>query len=618
MLYAKIAVGLPVSGTFDYLVPEAMARTIKPGARVWVNFGNRRIIGYVVALAKKSQVKNLKPVLELIDKHPLLDRKLILLTRKIADYYCCSWGEAIATAIPEALRKGKKGDVSIFPELHPGKIETSPLFVEVIHDLDGRARWDTYLSEIRTCLKNKSSVIILLPDIPDALKARARLNEQLGVKAHLLYRKQPEELEEWLKLSSPEAKVIVGTRSAVFAPLTNLGLLIIDEEENFAYKQDQVPHYHAREAGIMRAKLEGFKLILGSRAPSLESFYLSRAKGARYTLIPRKKEYPEIKIIDTRHLAFAERKSKAILSKLLEEALYSVLNEKGKSLLFLNRKGFATSAACHNCGKTLKCPRCNLSLVYHFKEDILSCHYCNFKLPPPKICPQCNAGYIKFSGTGTEKIESELSRIFPQARIKILDNKDFNLGDTDIAIAGSGVIKQTELDFDLIAVLGIDNALNHVDFRAAEKAFGLLAGLLALTHKKFFIQTSFPAHHCFQALLKKEVNFFYAEELKQRRQLAFPPYKHLAAVKLRGKKEDKVEETALLLFNRLTEERQGKNKNIEVVSVNPSNPPKLRGNFYWQVLLRSKNALTLSVFLKNNLKGFRHSGIIVTVDIDPL
>jgi len=616
MLYAKIVVGLPVSGPFDYIVPGALEKMIQPGARVWVNFGPRRIVGYVVALAKKSQVKNLKPVLELIDQQSLLNEKIILLTEKIADYYCCSWGEAIETALPAALRKGKKGDGSIFSESSIKKIEPSPFLVEVVHDLDGRRRWDTYISEINNALKNKLSALILLPDIPDLLKARDLLNKRLGITCRLLYRQQPDELEEWLKIRSNGTQVIVGTRSAVFAPLADLGLLIIDEEEDSAYKQDQSPHYHARQAAILRSKLEGFKLILGSRAPSLESFYLSSSKGNRYTVIPREKEYPEIKIIDSRHLSFAERKNKAIFSKLLEDALYAVLNEKGKALLFLNRKGFATAAACHNCGKLLKCPRCNISLVYHFKEDVLSCHYCNFKMQPPKICPECNAGYIRFSGAGTEKIESELSRIFPQARIKILADRDFSLENTDIAIASSGVIKQAELDFDLIGVLGIDNTLNRVDFRSTEKAFGLLSGLMALTPKKFLVQTSFPGHHCFQALLKKEAKFFYTEELKQRRQLSFPPYKHLAAVKLRGKKEEKVKEAAELFFNKL--KAACRDKKVEVVSVNPSNPGKLRGNFYWQVLLRSKNALSISVFLKNNLKDFRHSGIIVTVDVDPI
>lgn len=613
MLYAKIVVGLAVSGPFDYIVPEAIKEKIKVGVRVWVSFGTRRIVGYVVGLAKKSGVKNLKPVLELIDEQPLLTEKLLLLTKWIADYYCCSWGEAIETAIPEDLRKGKKtGDAS--GVLKVETTEASPYLL--IHDLDGQARWDVYIAEIKKALDSKLSAILLLPDVPYVFKARDTIEKRLGINARILYRKQPKELEEWVKLKDNEPKVVVGTRSAVFAPLSNLGLMIIDDEEDSVYKQEQAPHYHAREAGLTRSKLEGFKLILGSRAPSLESFYLSKKQKAKYTLIPRRKEFPEVKIIDTRRLPFQAGKKKAILSRLLEDSIYSVLNEKGKTLLFLNRRGFATSATCHNCGKVLKCPRCSINLVYHFKEDLLGCHYCNFKMQPPKICPECNSGYIKFSGAGTEKIESELARIFPQARINILDENNLNPQNSDIAIATSSVIRQAGLEFDLIGVLGIDNALNRVDFRSTEKVSGLLSGLISLTRKKFLIQTGLPAHHCFQALLKKDANFFYEEELKQRRQLGFPPYKHMVLVKLRAKIEDKVKDAAESLCANLRE--INKSKDIEIVAVNPSNPAKLRGNYHWQVLLRCSKVIAASAFLRNSLKNFRHSGIIVTVDVDPL
>ncbi|MDO8662446.1 MAG: primosomal protein N' [Candidatus Omnitrophota bacterium] len=621
MLYAKIAVGLPVSGPFDYIVPDPLSGKITLGARVWISFGTRRIVGYVVGLSKKSEIKSLKPILELIDEFPILTKKLLLLTKELAEYYYCSWGEAIETAIPEGLRKGKKGDtfqqaVSERRKMSPerGKIEASPFLIGLIHDLDGEARWDVYLKEIKNTLSSNLSAIILLPDIPSSLKAAQIIEQQLGIKAQLLCRSQPKELDEWIR--SVDSKVIVGTRSAVFAPLNNLGLIIIDDEDDFAYKQDQAPHYHAREIALMRAKFESAKVILGSRAPSLESFYLTKKHKAQYTIIPRKKDFPEIKIIDTRRLPFQDKKRRAIFSRLLEDALYAVLNEKGKALLFLNRKGFATSATCITCGKIIKCPRCSLNLAYHFKDDLLSCHYCNFKIPLPKICPECNSGYIKLSGAGTEKIESELSRIFPQARIKIIDDKDLNLENYDIFIATSGVIKRGDLVFDLIGVLGIDNALNRVDFRATEKVFGLLAGLLNLTRKRILIQTSSPNHHCFQALLKKDANYFYEEELKQRRQLDFPPYKHMVLVKLRGEKEEKIKASAESLFSRLKE--ADKDKSIEIISVNSSSPAKLRGNYYWQVLIRSGNVLKANKFLKNNLKDFRHSGIIVTVDVDPL
>ncbi|MFA5063444.1 MAG: primosomal protein N' [Candidatus Omnitrophota bacterium] len=617
MLYAKVAVGLPVSGPFDYIVPDSLVSKIAVGKRVWVSFGPRRVTGYVVDLSKKSEVKNLKPVLELIDSFPILSRNMLNLTREIAEYYYCSWGEAIETAIPEDLRRGKiadkEGGASIFYESAAGKIEPS-LFL--IHDLDGEARWDIYAARIKGALEKKLSVIVLLPDILEVSKAAGILRERLGVEAQVLFRKQPKELKEWLKLSSSGAKLVLGTRSAVFAPVDDLGLVIIDEEDDFVYKQDQVPHYHARKVALLRAKLSQASIILGSGSPSLESFYLCAKNKSGYIVLPRRKDFPEIKIIDTRRLPFQDRNKKAVLSRLLEEAVYTVLNNKGKTLLFLNRKGFATSCACQTCGKILKCPRCNINLVYHFKGDLLSCHYCNYKIEAPKICPECNSGYIKFSGSGTEKIESELARIFPQARLKIIDDANTSLENADIFIATSAVIKQVRLDFDLIGVLGIDNALNRVDFRATEKVFGLLSGLMRLTGKKFFIQTASPAHHCFQALLKKDINLFYEEELKQRRQLDFPPYKHMIIVKLRGKSEEKVKDAATLLFNKLKE--ADRDKSVEIVSVNPYNPPKLRGNYYWQVLLRSGKVLAACAFLRNNLKDFRHSGIIVTVDVDPL
>jgi len=618
VLYAKIVVGLAVRGPFDYIVPRSLEGKIKTGERAWVNFGTRRIIGYVVGLAKKSEVKNLKPVLELIDDYPVLTRNLLLLTKGLGEYYYCSWGEAIETAIPEGLRKGKNGywkngDGSIFLASDLRKIEPSPF---LIHDLDGEARWDTYIAEIKKTIEKKLSVIMLLPDVSYVFKARDIIEKRLGINVGVLYRKQPGELEEWVNLRRGGVRVVVGTRSAVFAPLSNLGLIIIDDEEDSVYKQDQVPHYHARAAAFMRSKLDKARLILGSRAPSLESFHLIKAKKADYTLLPRKKEFPEVKIIDMRHLPFQDNKKRVILARLLEDAIYSVLNEKGKALLFLNRKGFATYCACHNCGKALKCPRCSINLVYHFKEGLLSCHYCNFKMPAPEICPECNSGYIKFSGAGTEKIESELSRIFPQARISIVEGDNLNLSDADIFIATSSVIRQAGLDFDLIGVLGIDSVLNRVDFRATEKVFGLLAGLLGLTHKKILIQTGSPQHHCFQALLEKDASVFYDEELRQRRQLSFPPYKHMVLLKLRGKSEDKVKESAQSLCAKLRE--INKNRNIEIISVNPSNPAKLRGNYHWQILIRSSRVIAVNTFLKNSLKDFRHSGIIVTVDVDPI
>ena len=606
---------MPVEGPFDYIVPQGFAKKIKIGSRVRIGFGARRMIGYIVGFTEESKIKNLKPILELIDDFNLLDKNMLLLTKELSCYYCCSWGEAIETTLPKALRIGKRINLGI----NTSRVRiTQRKFnpdVTLLHDLEGTARWDIYLKQIRQALEEKRSVIILFSDIDSFLKAKEIIVFHLGVSPIVLYRKQPRELEEWLKAKEGKANIIIGTRSAIFAPLSNLGLIIIDEEQDTVYKQDQVPHYNAREVAFMRVNIDAAKLILASTAPSSEMFNLVKKNKIGYNFIPLK-SFPEIKILNTSH-EYYRLKRKFILSKYLEDLISANLSAKGKILLFLNRKGFATFASCRYCGMVLKCPRCNINLVYYFQDNILNCHYCNFKMPAPKICPNCNSSYIRYSGTGTEKIESEISRTFPQARIKRVDKQtNIDIDAADIFVSAQSIIRKNNYNFSLIAVLSLDNSLNRIDFRASEKAFALLVGLLRLTQEKFAIQTNLPRHHVFSALENKDVNIFYDAELKQRKQLNFPPYSHLGIVKLRSVKEDRVLQASLDLFKKL--DRTNRNKNIELISVNPGQPAKLRGKFYRQILIRSDNAKSISKFLKIHLKDFSHSGIIVTVDIDPI
>lgn len=619
MLYAKVVLGLPVEGPFDYFVPLNLSKAMKVGVRVWVDFRNKKVVGYVVMLARKSRIKNIKPILEVIDDSPVLDKNALSLTNELSDYYCCCWGEAIETALPEALRKGKK-----LPNLRSrensteGNLRQSALKKEsiLIHGLDIGARWEIYLKEIKGALDNRMSAIVLLPDINCVLRAGELINNNLGIAPVLLYRKQHKELQEWVKVKTGNANIVLGTRSAVFAPFNNLGLVIIDEEQDSVYKQEQVPHYNAREVAFMRIGIEGAKLILGSASPSLEAFYLAKRGKIKYVLMPKKDAFPEVKIINTASTYYGRGK-KNTLSGYLHDAIASILDSGGKALLFLNRLGFATFVYCRRCNAVLKCSRCSVNLVYHFKDNFLNCHYCNFKAPAPQICPVCNSDYIRYCGGGVEKIESELSRIFPQAKIKRLDDGEgADIADANIFIATKSSIAGISCDFDLIGVLSIDNCLNRIDFRAAEKTNVLLVNLARMAAKKIVIQTGLPGHHCFRALTEGDINLFYDEELKQRRQLNFPPFGNLGIIRLRGKDELRLEQTGQALFKKLR--KYGRNNPVDIISVNPAQPYRLRGKFWRQVLLRSKNALRISKFIKTNLKNFSHSGIIVTVDIDPL
>ncbi|MDD5465362.1 MAG: primosomal protein N' [Candidatus Omnitrophica bacterium] len=613
MLYAKVVLGLPIDGPFDYLIPADLENKISVGARAWVNFRNKKEVAYVVGLSNKTKIKKIKEISALIGQSPILDEKMLLLTRRLAEYYCCSWGEAIETALPDEIRKGKiNGTVSIFPQSSSRKIETVPSFVQ------GQDRMPVYLREIKEVQAQKRSAIVLFSDISEAERAKKLIEKDLGIEVFLTFRKQPKELEVWEKIRQAQYCVVIGTRSTIFSPVNDLGLIIVDQEDDRVYKQEQAPHYHAREVALMRAQIQGAKVILASHSLSLESFYLAQKENLKREIIPSKKAYPQVKIIDVRRLAYAQRKSKSLFSKFLADAIYAQLGEKGKILLVINRTGFATAAACHNCGAALKCPRCNINLVFHFEEDKLRCHHCNFKMEAPKICPSCNTGYIKYSGIGTEKVESELARIFPQARIKIIGEakEGINLLDADIFVATGSVVKQQgTLNFDLIGVLAIDNSLNRVDFRAAEKTFSLLAGLVSLTSKTMIIQSANANHHCFQALVKNDPQLFYREELKQRKQLELAPFKHMILLKARGSGLEKVKQAAADLFEKLN---GLKSNSIKILSLNPGQPPKLRGNFYYQILMRASSAEKASHFLKLHLKEWHYSGIIVSVDLDPV
>jgi len=622
MQYAKVVLGLPIEGPFDYIIPSDLENRIKPGSRVIIPFGNQKAIGFVIGISAKSKIKKLKYIISCLDKIPVINEKLIELAKKISEYYCTSFGMAIETQVPLVLRRGKKielDELGVRPQLALSGVRPQGYQeVKLVHCLDVKKRWEKiYLPEIKAALEEKKEVIFLFSDLVAVKKAEKIIKDNFpGKNTLVLLRNQTNELNNWIQIKNNKADIVIGTRSAIFAPMNNLGLIIIDDEAAYGYKQDQAPHYNTREAAMMRAEIEKIKLILSSPAPSLESLQLAKKKKIGYEFIPFKNQYPEIKIIDMKGLPVLSSRRNIILSKYLENSIQENLNAKTKILILINRLGFATLASCLSCGAILKCPRCNTNLVFHYKENILSCHYCNHKIPPPKFCPTCNTGYIRYSGAGTEKIESEIARIFPQAKVKLLEYKESqNLDEADIYISTQSIIKDTDLNFGLIAALSIDNTLNHPDLRSAEKAFDILIGLVGLTDKRIIIQTSLPQHHIFKALLKKDIDVFYNKEIKQRKELKFPPFKHLAIVKLRGIYPDKVEITAKQFFDNLKERSKG---SVEILSVNPWWPQKLRGNYYWQILLKASSAKNITKLLKTNLTKFKHSGIIVTVDIDPI
>jgi len=615
VLYAKVVLGLPVEGPFDYIVPAQLEKSVSAGSRVWVNFRNKKEVGYVAGLSDRSRIGNLKEISSLIDEQPVLDGKMMSLAARLSGYYCCSLGEAVECILPEALRKGKDAGMRNFNGDSDNRAAADAAAVGRLSFVRGRERMPVYLREIRGAWNAGRSAIALFSDIRQAREAGDLIGKELGIEAFTVFRKQPKELDVWKAIRQQRNCVVVGTRSAVFAPVNNLGLIIIDQEQDQVYKQEQSPHYHASYAALARAAICGAKAVFGGCVPSLETFSLISEKKASQEVVPSSAAYPLVQVIDSRRLPYAQRKSKAIFSKFLEDAIYAALSAKEKVLVFIERRGFATSAACHNCGVAMKCPRCNINLVFHYGENRLKCHHCNFSMEVPEVCPNCRSGYIKYSGIGTEQLVSELSGIFPQARAGIIGEDEPDLSGADIFVSTSSVIKHAGLSFGLTGVIGIDNSLNRVDFRASEKTFGLLYSLAAMTRERMIIQSANIGHHCLRAVIKNEPQIFLEEELKQRKQLNFPPYRHMILLKLRGRDQEKVKKASCDLFTRLS---AIKTSSIKMLSLNPGQPAKLRGNFYYQILMRACSPEKAGRFLKLHLKEGRFSGIIVSVDVDPV
>ncbi|MFA5115918.1 MAG: primosomal protein N' [Candidatus Omnitrophota bacterium] len=614
MLFAKVVLGLPLRTAFDYLIPQGLEKKARPGMRVQAPFRNKKLTGYIVGLAAKTDIQKVKALYDIVDEAPVLNANLLKLTRELSDYYLCSWGEAIECALPASLRKGRP-----LAGLRPNTATTAPLLPPrstLLHDLNREGNLDLYLKAIKENTDSGKSVIFLSPEIEYALRAQKAINDKLGLESALLHSRQTdnEHLSQWLKIKNGEVKIAVGTRLAVFSPFDQTGLIIVDNEADPSYKQDQTPHYHAREAAFMRAKIERSSVLLGALTPSLEALHMAKTGKIEYAFTD-KKSFPEITVINMKTGA-GYQKQKTGLSYQLQSFIDQALKEKQKILVFLNRRGFATTATCPNCHNTLRCPRCNANLVFQFKSNLLTCRFCNYKMDAPNLCPQCDASYIRYSGIGTDKIESEFSRLFPAARIAQLQEEGAKPAETDIVVSSRPLLGKVEGSFDLTAVISIDNALGRPDFRAGEKTFALLLELLAQTEKKLVIQTYLPTHYCFWALLNKNVSSFYEEELKFRKQLSLPPFSHIVIIKIRGRKIDKVKERGMSLFERLNSAKE--KEKIEVTILEETGREKLRGNFYFYISVKSTGLKKALQLINKNVQDFRHSDIIVTADVDPL
>ncbi|MBU0895119.1 MAG: primosomal protein N' [Candidatus Omnitrophica bacterium] len=661
--FAEVAISLPIDKLFQYSIPEELSSNVKIGARVFVPFGPRTTVGYVVGFSDAPEVRDVKGVMGVIDKEPILTEELLKLTKWIGENYFCSWGEAIGAVIPGGIKKGKEsiGSRIKVPEIraedfvitdpHVLMEEQDKALKEIVecvdkgeartfllHGITSSGKTEVYLQAIDAILQMGKQAIMLVPEIaltPQTIERFvARFGHRVAVThSHLTPAKR---FLEWKKIKDGKADIVVGARSAIFAPMSRLGLIIIDEEHETTYKQDDVPRYHARDVAEERSRLNKCPLILGSATPSLESYY--KAKRGDYKLIRLTRRVddrllPKVKIVDMR-MDLATRKKLTIFSRVLLDAVDNALKAGKQVIIFLNRRGFSTFINCKKCGLVVKCRRCDAVMVYHFEEKKLICHYCNYHQAPPDICPKCKSGYIRYSGLGTEKVESELSHAFSHVKMARMDSdttakkgshdrilSKFKSGEVKMLVGTQMIAKG--LDFPQVTLVGVvsaDVTLNIPDFRSSERTFNLLTQVGGRAGRgedggEVIVQTYAPSHYAILAAAKHDYDKFYDEEIISRKELLFPPFVSLVKVVVRARNDEMTRQAAV----ELAEALRAEDKDAMIAGPAPAPMARMRGYFRYNILLKGKDKVAMCAFLKKVLGSFRKPhGVLIAVDVDPI
>ena len=666
-MYAEVILANPVKGIdkpFHYAIPKDLQ--LEVGSQVLVSFGRRKDIGYVIGFVEKPEVKKVKPILELLNPARFFDEDSVALARFVADRYLSFFIRALRLTMPpgtksrEKVKRRKKKDQR--PETgdqRPEEIKIGKHFKPTIyqqealdlifsalknkkaqtillHGVTGSGKTEVYLQAVAEVLKQGEGAIILVPEIILTPQLVERFTERFSDSMVLLHSGETMKNRQiaWEKVVSGEARVVLGTRTALFAPVKNLGLIVMDEEYENTYKADQSPRYSAKTVAEFISRQKNIPLVLGSATPSLESFYQAQNGDYAAVELPKRiddRPLPPVKVVDMREEI--KTRNFSVLSRFLRSAIQGALSRKEQIILFMNRLGYFTFVMCRDCGKIVECPRCSVSLSYYKNQEKLVCNRCGFQAKAPLVCPNCQSANIKFFGSGTSRIEKEVSDIFPKARILRVDSQTvkrsgahnaiygaFKEGKADVLIGTQLVTKGLDVaNVTLVGVVAADTSLNLPDFRAAERTFQQLTQVAgrAGRHRlpgKVIIQTYMPEHYAIIAAAKHDYFSFYQEEEKNRKEADFPPFCQLVRIVLSSEIEKEAEEAAKSLSQNLCEVM----KKEQVLGPAKAPIARLRGRFRYHILVKSQNIDEANQSIK---KAFQNTSLKDTVnvifDVDP-
>ncbi|MEQ6856675.1 primosomal protein N' [Lysinibacillus capsici] len=510
----------------------------------------------------------------------------------------------------------------------------------LLHGVTGSGKTEVYLQAIQKVLEEGKEAIMLVPEISLTPQMTERFRSRFGEMVAVMHSglSVGEKYDEWRKIQQGKVKVVVGARSAIFAPFTNIGLIILDEEHESTYKQEDSPRYHARDVAIWRSEFYKCPIILGSATPALESF--ARAKKGVYKLLSLKhralhQALPTVFIADMREEL--RQGNRSMFSQSLIEAIRLRLEKKEQMVLFLNRRGYSSFVLCRDCGTVVQCPNCDISLTYHRTTEKLKCHYCGYEEHVPQICPECQSDHIRYFGTGTQKVEEELYKLFPEARVLRMDVdttkhkgaheeilETFGAGQADILLGTQMIAKGLDFpNITLVGVLSADTSLHLPDYRAAERTFQLLTQVSgrAGRHDKLgevIIQTYTPEHYAIELAKTQEYEPFYEREMFLRRRSNYPPYYFVALIQLSHEDVMMAAEYA----GRVADWLRGNLSNqVAIIGPTTASIARLQNRYRYQCLIKYKIEPNLIPVLQRLLAMYRaewiKQGILMTVDLDP-
>ena len=723
-MFAEVALAIPGLKPLTYRIPGG--EHVEKGMRVAAPLGRRILTGVVVDIIDRlpREIRNLKSIIKILDQEPALNGELLDLGKWMAEYYYCSWGEALGAMLPaaykpvgremisrtelagqavlprgtarrimerlslgalprrELLRNFRAGAARVLNELHsrglvnvemklpgtrrqPGSenhyvptdhppilnphqttarecieaaLDKDRYAAFLLHGVTGSGKTEVYLQAMAHTLEQGRDAIMLVPEIALTTHIRGRITARFGPRAAVLHSglSGKERAEAWSRIHQGEARVVLGARSAVFAPVKKLGLIVVDEEYESSYKQEDVPRYQARDLAAVRARALGAVLVLGSATPAIESYF--NAQRERYTLLslPERvdnKKMPEIRIVDMSR-EISPRKGPPLFSRQLLQELEKRLAAGEQSILFLNRRGFAPLVMCPECRRVITCPDCSVSLVYHRADDKLHCHLCGRTSLPGPACPQCGAACLRLSGAGTQRVEEELRSYFPAARILRLDQdavkkrgelektlECFGQGRTDILVGTQMVAKG--MDFPHVTLVGIisaDTALHLPDFRAEERTYQIVVQAAGRAGRGgrpglVLIQTMNADHPVMTLAQSQNYPDFFQREIEQRRLLNYPPYARLASVICRSRNPEAAWNLAQKAAARL---KRAAGPQDTILGPAPSPRERVARETRFQILIKSASHVSRSRVL-GALQGLiSPSGSKLVLDVDPL